>query len=91
MRMRVAVNSIQITKIWNWKQLSLKHTNVGRLQTNLFRSDSNYTAIISGGMNANSTELMSDIDADNVFQQFILFSNLCRTPSSLMIFYSYSA
>ena len=58
---------------------------------NYFISDWNYTAIISGGMNANRTEFISDIYADNVFQQIILFSNLCHTPSSLMIFYSSSA
>ena len=64
--MWVPVNSIQITKFWNWKQLSLKQTNIGQLQTTLFRSDWNNTVITSGGMNANSIELISYIDADNV-------------------------
>ena len=77
--------------VWNWKKLSLKHTNVDPLQTTLFRSHSNYTVIISGGINDNSTELISDIDVDNVFQQFISFSNLCGTASSVMIFYSSSS
>ena len=68
-----------INKNDEWETIKFEQHKRGSI-INYFLSDSNYTAIISGGMNGNRTELISDIDADNVFQQFILFSNLCPHP-----------